>query len=348
MMLQPTAVAPIRWLTRPIAVGVSLYLLAACASTTGHVSRSPETPSSSAATHAVVPASPRGPTAAMAEITVVAPQEGWQLGRISWIAADRDGLIYLLQRGTNADPVVVLDGQGRVVRSWGSGLYATPHSVRIDPEGNIWTVDAAASRVIKFSPQGVRLLQIEVGGQPADCVQNPARRGFCGATDVAWAPNGHVFVADGYANARIVEYTPDGEKVREWGKHGSGPGEFNLPHSIAVDRQGAVYVADRENGRVQRFDVSGRGLGEWLTDGNPYTLAIHSDAIWVDVLQPLEPDAPRRRGRLVKVERASGRVLARVDPPGGHGTAITADGGELLVPAGNKLYRINVDRKLAP
>lgn len=341
MTLRLAAVTLRRWLLHAVAFGMPLYLLSACASTTRDVSRLPGAASSLPATHTVVAASPPAPTA-MAEITVVAPREGWQLGRISWIAASRHGLIYLVQRGTNADPVVVMDGQGRVVRSWGSGLYVTPHSVRIDPEGNIWTVDAATSAVIKFSPDGVRLLQIDVGGQPADCVQNPARRGFCGATDVAWGPNGQVFVADGYANARIVEYTQHGQKVREWGKPGSGPGEFNLPHSIAVDEQGVVYVADRENGRVQRFDIGGRWLGEWVTDGHPYTLVIYADAIWLDVLQPLEPGAARRRGRLVKVERPNGRVLARVDPPGGHGTAITADGGALLVPAGNRLYRLDL------
>lgn len=173
----------------------------------------------------------------MAEITLVAPREGWQLGRISWIAASREGLIYLLQRGTNADPVVVLDGQGRVVGSWGSGLYATPHSVRIDQEGNIWTVDAATSAVIKFSPDGVRLLQIDVGGQPPDCVQNPARRGFCGATDVAWGPNGQVFVADGYANARIVEYTHMGRRYASGESAGRDPGSSICPtRSLSMSR----------------------------------------------------------------------------------------------------------------
>ena len=85
-----------------------------------------------------------------------------------------------------------------------------------------------------------------------------------------------------------------------------------------------------------------------MTDGDPYTLVIHADAIWLDVLQPLEPGAARRRGRLVKVERANGRVLARVDPPGGHGTAITADGGALLVPAGNRLYRLDLSPIRSP
>jgi hypothetical protein len=93
------------------------------------------------------------------------------------------------------------------------------------------------------------------------------------------------------ANGRIIEYTPVGQKVREWGRRGSGPGEFNLPHAIAIDKRGVVYVADRENGRVQRFDLGGRWLGEWVTDGNPYTLVMDERAIWLDVLQPLEQGA---------------------------------------------------------
>ena len=266
------------------------------------------------------------------------------MGRISWITAGPDGLIYVLHRGDQADPLVVLDAKGNVVRSWGKGLYTLPHSVRIDRNGNIWTTDAATSTVLKFSPAGAKLMEIVVAGQPVDCVQNPERRGFCGTTDVAWGPDGHVFVVDGYANARIIEYTPDGQKVREWGRAGSGPGEFNLPHSIAIDEQ-VLFVADRENGRLQRFDLQGRWLGDWVTEGNPYTLAMDAGSIWVDVLQPPEPGASRRRGRLVQIERASGRVLAHADPPGGHGTAITADGEGLLVPSGTRLYRLNLQRK---
>ena len=102
--------------------------------------------------------------------------------------------------------------------------------------------------VYKFSPEGKTLLQIEVGGQPAPC------GGFCSTTDIAFAPDGHLFIADGYRNARILEYSADGKKLREWGSAGTGPGQFRLPHSIQIDDKGVIYVADRENGRVQRFD----------------------------------------------------------------------------------------------
>jgi sugar lactone lactonase YvrE len=254
----------------------------------------------------------------------VPPAEpGWALGMVSWVAADRHGLIYLLHRGDKADPIVVVDREGRVVRSWGKGLYATPHAIRVDPAGNVWTTDAASSMVYKFSPQGERLLSIEVGGRPTPC------GGFCSTTDVAFAPDGHVLVADGYRNARIIEYTPDGRKVREWGSAGTGPGQFRLPHSLQIDDRGIVYVADRENGRVQRFDRGGRYLGEWDQYGKTFGLAIDGDAIWLSSI-PRGPNGTP--GWLLNVDRASGALRGYVEAVGNHGLAVTPAGDLLHVP----------------
>ena len=119
---------------------------------------------------------------------------------------------------------------GKVVRSWGKGMYTTPHAIRLDPQGNVWTTDAASSMVYKFSPEGKTLLQIEVGGQPTPC------GGFCSTTDIAFAPNGHLFIADGYRNARILEYSADGKKLREWGSAGTGPGPVP-PAALDPDRR---------------------------------------------------------------------------------------------------------------
>jgi hypothetical protein len=104
------------------------------------------------------------------ELRAQPPQAGWQLGMVSWIAVDRQGLIYLLQRGDKADPIIVLDREGHVVRSWGKGMFTLPHALRIDPEGNVWTTDAATSVVYQFSPSGKKLMEIHVGGQPSPCV----------------------------------------------------------------------------------------------------------------------------------------------------------------------------------
>ena len=169
---------------------------------------------------------------------------GWELGKVSWVARDRkSGLTWLIQRGDKADPVIALDAKGRVVHSFGKGLYTIPHAIRIDPEGHVWTVDAGSSKVIEFSPDGKQLLTIDVGGMPV------RKNGFAGTTDIAFA-KGRIFISDGYGNARIVEYKANGTRVREWGLAGTGAGEFHLPHSIVVDENGVIYVADRENGRV--------------------------------------------------------------------------------------------------
>lgn len=219
----------------------------------------------------IVQNAPKLPLQAV-ELKVLPPSAGWTLGMVSWIAVDSTGLVYLLQRGDNADPVVVLDRDGRVLRSWGKGMYTKPHSIRVDPQGNLWTTDAATSMVYKFTPQGRKLMEIAVGGQPSPCMDQQlfpeseratGANNFCGTTDTAFAPNGNIFVADGYANNRILEYSPEGKKLNEWGTAGIGPGQFRLPHSIRIDEEGVVYVSDRENGRIQRFDVSGTYLGEW-------------------------------------------------------------------------------------
>jgi DNA-binding beta-propeller fold protein YncE len=257
-------------------------------------------------------------------VRVQAPAEpGWALGMVSWIAADRQGLIYLLQRGDNADPIVVLDQTGTVVRSWGKGMFTTPHAIRIDPQGHVWTTDAASSMVYKFSPEGKTLLEIEVGGQPTPCGN------FCSTTDVAFAPDGHLFIADGYRNARILEYSPDGKKLREWGSAGTGPGQFRLPHSIQVDAAGIVYVADRENGRIQRFDRTGRFLGEWSQYGKTFGLTLAGDAIWLSTI-PRGPNSTP--GWLIKVDRTTGKLLGYVEAAGNHGMDVMPNGDLLQAP----------------
>ena len=260
------------------------------------------------------------------KIEIVPPHAGWELGMISWIAAGDEGLIYLLQRGDRADPVIALDRTGRVVRSWGRGMYATPHSIRVDPNGNVWTADARTSRVLKFAPDGTLLMEIAVGGQPEDCDGN-----FCGTTDVAFGPDGQVFIADGYRNARILRYTQDGRKVGEWGRPGTGPGEFRLPHSIAVDEDAIVYVADRENGRIQRFDRDGTFLGEWPDYGKTFSLDLAPGAVWLGSRHRNEPNISPP-GWLIQVDRVTGKVLGYVDATGIHGIDATGSGELLLAP----------------
>jgi hypothetical protein len=271
------------------------------------------------------PKLPLEPTA----LTPMAPQPGWEMAMVSWIAADKNGLIYLLQRGDKADPVIVMNRDGKVLRSWGKGMYTMPHAIRIDPRGNVWTTDAASSMVYKFSPEGKKLLEINVGGQPSPCPNN-----FCSTTDVAFARNGHLFVSDGYRNARIIEYTAEGVKVREWGEPGTGPGQFRLPHSIQIDENNVIYVADRENGRIERFDATGKYLGEWNQYGKTFGVTLQKDALWL-ATQPR--DLPNSSpGWLLKIDRKTGKILGYVESEANHGMDILAT-GELLQAPGPKL-----------
>ncbi len=262
------------------------------------------------------------------DIKPAPPSSGWAMGMVSWIAAGRDGLVYMLQRGDKADPIVVINRDGRVIRSWGKGMYVMPHAIRVDPGGNVWTTDAASSMVYKFSAEGTKLLEIDVGGQPSPCPNN-----FCGTTDVAFARDGHVFVSDGYANARVLEFSADGRKLREWGEAGTGPGQFRLPHSIQIDERDIVYVADRENGRVQRFDRTGRFLGEWPKYGKTFSLTLQGQAVWLGTQPRNEPNLSP--GWLLKVDRDTGNVLGYVDITGVHGMDVLPT-GELVASPGPK------------
>jgi hypothetical protein len=251
---------------------------------------------------------------------------GLEMGMVSWIATDRAGLVYLLQRGANADPVIVLDATGKVVRSWGKGMYVMPHAIRIDAAGNVWTTDAKSSVVLKFAPDGRKLLQIDVGGVPTNCdIQ------FCGTTDVAFGPRGQVFISDGYRNARVLEYTAEGRLVRQWGKAGGGPGEFFLPHSIVIDENDIIYVADRENARIQRFDLQGKFLGEWPKYGKTFSLALGPGVVWLGTQWPNESNLTA--GWLLKVDRRTGNVLGYVTSTGVHGLN-AGSAGELLYSPG--------------
>jgi hypothetical protein len=287
--------------------------------------QTPEGTARTDALRALVQRAPRLPLRPT-ELAPAPPRDGWAMGMVSWVAADRQGLIYLLQRGEKADPIVVMNRDGKIVRSWGAGLYVMPHAIRIDPQGNVWTTDAASSKVIKFRPDGSKLMEIAVGGQPVPC-----RNNFCGTTDIAFGRGGHLFISDGYANARILEYTGDGQKVREWGTPGTGPGQFRLPHSIQIDDDGIVFVADRENGRVQRFTQDGAYLGEWAAFGKTFGLKADAGAMWL-ATQPR--DLPNLSpGWLMKIDRKSGAVLGSVEVTGVHGMEVMPD-GELLVGPG--------------
>ena len=174
---------------------------------------------------------------------------------------------------------------GKLLQDWGDGMFCWPHGIRVDADGNIWIIDGGAGSwptpdcipgkghvVLKFSPAGKLLMTLGKQGEPGNDSEH-----FNGPTDVAFAPNGDFYVADGYGNARVVKFSRNGKYIRAWGRKGTGDGEFNLPHAIVVDPRGLVYVADRENFRIQIFDGNGKFIKQWKGVGRPIGLALGHD-----------------------------------------------------------------------
>jgi DNA-binding beta-propeller fold protein YncE len=257
-------------------------------------------------------------------LAIQPPSPDWSTDYVSSVAIARDGTIYVLHRGLKHDPVLAVDRSGRILRSWGRGLYKIPHSIRVDPDGNVWTVDSGSSVVLKFTPEGKQLLRIDVGELP------DRQSEFRGTADITFA-RGRLYIADGYGNARVLVYDSQGKRLKQWGTPGTGPGQFHLPHGITVDRDGVLYVSDRENGRIQRFDLDGRYLGEWDNLGKTFALTIAAGgALWIGTQPRNVPNGAE--GWIVKVDRKSGKILGQVSSPGFHSMAVNA-GGEVFTGA---------------
>jgi sugar lactone lactonase YvrE len=244
------------------------------------------------------------------EVAVNLPK-GKEMGIVSGLAYDpKTGTTWILQRGDTAEPVIAVNKEGRVLHSFGKGLFKIPHSIRLGPKGNVWTVDAGNSRIIEFAPEGEELLHFDVDDQ-----EQTANGGFSGATDIAFASGDRIFISDGYVNAHILEYTADGKKLHQWGRAGSGPGEFHLPHSVVVDDENDIlYVADRENGRIEKFDLDGKYLGAIAGLGRVYSLQLGTKGtLWAAMSQLDQP--PGSSGWIVELDRTTGRVLGHISVP---------------------------------
>ena len=204
------------------------------------------------------------------------PPGGEWTAAMSSVALGPDGNVWTFNRGKI--PVQVYTQDGRLVKYWGQdGLFRNPHTVRFDGAGNVWMVDTSTQTVRKFTPDGKVLLTV---GTPNEAGED--RTHMNQPNDVAIAPNGDLYVSDGYGNNRIVVFDKTGRFLRTWGKLGGAPGEFSQPHSIALDSKGRVYVADRNNARIQIFDAKGKFLAEWKNIITPWALAItKNDEIYV-------------------------------------------------------------------
>lgn len=183
---------------------------------------------------------------------------------------------------TDVDPIMLLDSQGNILRSFGAGLFVWPHGMFVDHEGNLWVTDAAVSsdgrrgnQVHKFSPEGERLMSLGIAG-----VAGTGRYFYNAPNDVLVAPNGDIFVADGHNAStpnRILKYNSEGTFLKEWGRVGAEDGEFRVPHALAMDSQGRLFVADRGNSRIQIFDQEGSHLMTWTQFGRPSDVYIDAN-----------------------------------------------------------------------
>jgi len=302
-------------------------------------------------------------------------------GSTSAVAIDRDGRsIWVAERcGANScadsrlPSILKFDAAGRLVRSFGEGLLVFPHGIHIDPEGNVWVTDGQGNRdprrgaaaaatpdpavparghqVFKFSPEGRLLLTLgrPGGGREPDFFWNP--------NHVLVAPSGEVFVAEGHGgeNSRILKFARDGRFLTSLGRKGSAPGEFNQPHSLAMDSRGRLFVADRGNNRIQIMDQAGAFIAEWRQFGRPSGLFIdRSDVLYA---ADSESSFPGGRGsnpgwrRGIRIGSAvTGEVTAFIpdvtpDPrgtTGAEGVAVDADGVVYGAEVGGRILRRHV------
>jgi sugar lactone lactonase YvrE len=203
---------------------------------------------------------------------------GMSWGQVISVDGDAQGNVWVFHRAE--PPLLEFDPSGRFLKSYCAGMFVQPHGLYIDREGFIWVTDGRAKdgkgqQVFKLSPDGKVMLTLGTAGAAGEGPDT-----FNSPSDVAVARNGDIFVADGHGgetNARVVKFSQDGKFIQAWGKKGSGSGEFNIPHTIALDTKGRVFVGDRGNNRIQIFDQNGKFLEEWKQFGRPSGIFIAGD-----------------------------------------------------------------------
>lgn len=237
------------------------------------------------------------------------PPDGVAWGAMPGAVVDRQGHVWLFTRAN--PPVQVYDASGKYLRGWGDEHVGSAHFMRLDGKGNVWLADMKDHVVMQFTPEGKLIKTLGTRGEPGCDATH-----FDRPTDMAIAPDGHVFVSDGYGNRRIAHFDADGRFVKAWGSDGTGPGQFSLPHSIVIDSRGRLYVADRSNVRIQVFDREGKLLAQWPDLLVPWGLAItKDDEIWACGSSPMiwgeGPDllgCPPKDQLVMRLDTA-GRVL---------------------------------------
>jgi DNA-binding beta-propeller fold protein YncE len=243
--------------------------------------------------------------------------------------------------GSNLAPILKFDASGKLVASFGAGMFVLPHGIRADRAGNVWVTDALGRegkghQVFKFGPDGKLLMRLGKAG-----VAGAGPDEFNAPSAVLIAPNGDVFVADGHGgntNARIVKFSPDGKFIKAWGKKGSAPGEFDTPHTLAMDSQGRLFVGDRQNNRIQIFDQDGNFIDQLFQFSRPSGVFIDAgDTIYVADSESesvsKNHDGWKRGIRIGKI--ADGRVAAFIPDPAEKATTTSSAEGVAADTSGN-------------
>jgi sugar lactone lactonase YvrE len=198
-------------------------------------------------------------------------------GSVSGVAINSKGHVFLLHRGPN--PLMEFTADGAFVRALGDGLYDRPHGLRIDAEDNIWTTDVGGHVVYKFNPAGRIQMVLGVRGRPGEWHDFGHLRLFNEPNDVAITTSGDIIVLQGHGKApsQALKFDRDGNFLKAWGQHGTAPGDFDLPHSIVIDANGLLHIADRNNARIQVFDDDGKFVRESKHPGTPCGLCLAQD-----------------------------------------------------------------------
>jgi sugar lactone lactonase YvrE len=274
--------------------------------------------------------------------------EGMKWGQVISVDGDANGNVWVFHRGE--PPLLEFDPSGKLLKSYGEGMFVQPHGLFIDREGFIWVTDGRGKdgkgqQVFKFNTEGKVLLTLGTAGVAGDGPNT-----FNAPSDIAIAENGDIFVADGHGgatNARVVKFSKDGKFIKAWGTKGSGPGEFNIPHTIAFDSRGRVFIGDRGNNRIQIFDQDGKFLEEWKQFGRPSGIFIAKD----DTIYVVDSESNKTRNpgfqRGIRIGSAKdGKIVAFIPDtdPNPDTTTILGAEGVGVDKAGN-VYAAQVGRQ---
>ena len=238
--------------------------------------------------------------------------DGWEFRDVAGVAVDSKDNVYVFNRGEH--PMMVFDREGNFLRAWGEGLFERADGLHIGPDDALYCTDDGDHTVRKCTLDGKVLLEIGVPGKPVPYMSGEP---FHRCTHTALSPDNHIFVSDGYGNARVHKYSPDGKLVMSWGESGTEPGQFNIVHNIVADDDGWIYVADRENHRVQVFDTNGKYETQWNNLHRPCGLFMPRGDCPHCFIGELGPGMPVNRhapnlGPRLSIVTNEGKLIARL------------------------------------